>query len=378
MINPMDLTYMEMAYGLAEKAVGRASPNPCVGAVIVRNGHVVGAGWHQGPGTPHAESLALQQAGRRAEGATLYLTLEPCVHWGHTPPCLESLLQARLGRAVISSCDPNPLVFRKGVRGLRRAGLPVLVGILEDRNLRLNEGYFKFIQRKIPFVTLKAASTLDGRIATRTGDSRWISSPAARDYVHLLRAEQDAVLVGVGTVLRDDPLLSVRHPLWKDKRLQRVVLDSRLRFPLTCRMLKSRAAGGILIFTGRHSSREKARKLESLGVEVVRLDGPESGGRSPRQPGQGQSLSLRTVLKELGRRKVASLLVEGGSGVETAFLEAGLVDKLFLTLSPRLCGGQQALSFYEGRGTALMRNTPNLKNGHFIVLDQEIFVEGYL
>jgi diaminohydroxyphosphoribosylaminopyrimidine deaminase/5-amino-6-(5-phosphoribosylamino)uracil reductase len=378
MINPIDLTYMEMAYGLAEKAVGRASPNPCVGAVIVRHGHVVGAGWHQGPGTLHAESIAVCQAGRLAEGATLYLTLEPCVHWGHTPPCLESLLQARLGRVVISSYDPNPLVFRKGVRGLRRAGLPVLVGTLEDKNLRLNEAYFKFIQRKIPFVTLKAASTLDGRIATRTGDSRWISSPAARDYVHLLRAEQDAVLVGVGTVLRDDPLLSVRHPLWKGKRLQRVILDSHLRTPLTCRMLKSREAGGILIFTGRLSSQDKARKLENRGVEVVRLDSPEGGGRSPRQPGQGPSLSLRAVLKELGRRKVAGLLVEGGSGVASAFLEAGLVDKLFLTLSPRLCGGRQALSFYEGRGAALIRNAPGLKNVHFFALDQEIFIEGYL
>jgi len=366
MTQPTDLAFMDMAYGLAEKGVGRTSPNPCVGAVVIRRGVVVGAGWHQGPGTPHAEALALRQAGRRAEGATLYVTLEPCVHWGHTPPCVESLLEARLGRVVISSYDPNPLVFRNGVRTLRRAGLKVLVGVRQEKNRRLNEAYFAFIRRHTPFVTLKAASTLDGRLATRTGDSKWISSPLARDYAHLLRAEHDAVLVGIGTVLRDDPRLTVRHPLWKGKRLRRVILDSRLRFPLSARMLKTLGAGEILIFSGPGSPAAKARKLEKMGVEVVRVES------------RGQFLSLPSVLRELGRRKVASLLVEGGSGVTSDFLEAGRVDKVFLTLSPKLVGGLQAPCLYEGRGAAFMRRALGLKNIHSFVLGQEIFIEGYL
>ena len=376
MTHPSDLAFMDMAYGLAEKGVGRASPNPCVGAVVVRRGLVVGAGWHQGPGTPHAEALALRQAGRRAEGATLYVTLEPCVHWGHTPPCVESLLEARLGRVVISSYDPNPLVFRNGVRTLRRAGLKVLVGIRQEKNRRLNEAYFAFIRRHTPFVTLKAASTLDGRLATRTGDSKWISSPLARDYAHLLRAEHDAVLVGIGTVLRDDPQLTVRHPLWKGKRLRRVILDSRLRFPLSGRMLKTLGAGEILIFSGPDGPAAKARKLEKLGVEVVQA---AYRGRSLRADNEGrQFLSLPAVLRELGRRKMASLLVEGGSRVASDFLEAGLVDKVFLTLSPKLVGGLQAPCLYEGRGAALIRRALGLKNIHSFNLGQEIFIEGYL
>jgi diaminohydroxyphosphoribosylaminopyrimidine deaminase/5-amino-6-(5-phosphoribosylamino)uracil reductase len=366
MIQSTDLAFMDMAYGLAEKGIGRASPNPCVGAVVVQRGAVVGAGWHQGPGTLHAEALALRQAGRRAKGATLFVTLEPCVHWGHTPPCVASLIEARLGRVVISSYDPNPLVFRSGVRTLRRAGLEVLVGVRPEKNLRLNEAYFAFIRRHTPFVTLKAAVTLDGRLATRTGDSKWISSPLARDYAHLLRAEHDAVLAGIGTVLGDDPQLTVRHSLWRGKRLRRIVLDSRLRFPLSARMLKTLRSGEILIFSGRGSPAAKARKLEKMGAEVVRVKS------------RGPFLSLPDVLRELGRRKVASLLVEGGSGVASAFLEAGLVDKVFLTLSPKLVGGCQAPCLYEGRGAASMSLALGLKNIHSFILGEEIFVEGYL
>jgi diaminohydroxyphosphoribosylaminopyrimidine deaminase/5-amino-6-(5-phosphoribosylamino)uracil reductase len=366
MIHSDDLSFMDMAFGLAEKGRGWASPNPCVGAVVVRRGVVVGAGWHLGPGTPHAETLALRQAGRLAQAATLYVTLEPCVHWGHTPPCVESLLKARLSRVVISSYDPNPLVFRRGVRILRQAGLDVLIGVRQEKNIPLNEAYFAFIRRQWPFVTLKAASSLDGRLATRTGDSKWISTPLARNYAHLLRAEHDALLVGIGTVLRDDPLLTVRHPLWKGKRLKRVILDTRLRFPPRARMMKTLSTGEILIFSGPDSPSARSRRLENLGAEVVRLER------------RGKYLSLPAVLGELGRREVAGLLVEGGSQTASNFLEARLVDKIFLTLSPKLVGGLQAPGLYGGRGAALIRRALGLKNVRSFVLDEEIFVEGYL
>jgi len=366
MSHSTDLAFMDMAFGLAEKGRGWASPNPCVGAVVVRRGVVVGAGWHLGPGTPHAETLALRQAGRSAQGATLYVTLEPCVHWGHTPPCVEFLLEARLSRVVVASYDPNPLVFRQGVRILRRAGLNVLTGVGQEKNLRLNEAYFAFIRRQTPFVTLKAASSLDGRLATRTGDSKWISTPLARDYAHLLRAEQDALLVGIGTVLRDDPLLTVRHPLWKGKRLKRIILDSRLRFPLRARMLKTLAAGEILVFGGPEAPLSRSRRLEDLGAEVVRLER------------RGEHLSLPAVLNELGRRQVAGLLVEGGSQTASSFLEARLVDKVFLTFSPKLVGGFRAPGLYGGRGPAQIRHALRLKNIRSFVLGEEIFVEGYL
>ena len=361
-----DFEYLEMAFGLAEKAVGRASPNPYVGAVLVRKGAVVGAGWHEGPGKPHAEIIALKQAGTLARGACLYVTLEPCVHWGRTPPCLGPVLEAGLERVVISSFDPNPLVNRRGAAALRRAGLDVSVGLHEEKNRKLNEAYFKFIRRREPFVTLKAASTLDGRMATRSLKSRWISSPAAREYAHLLRAEHDAILVGIGTVLKDDPLLTVRHPLWPDKRPLRVVLDSHLRFPLNARLLATLDSGPLLIFTGPNISPAKARRLEKRGAEIVPLTGGKRG------------LPLGRVLRELGRRQVAGLLVEGGSAVCSSFLEHRLADKLFLILSPKLFGGLRAPSFYEGRGADLVRDALRLDPLRLFDLNGEIFLEGYL
>ena len=260
-----------MAYGLAEKARGRTSPNPCVGAVIVTAGRIVGFGYHEEAGKPHAEIIALARAGRQAKGATIYLTLEPCVHWGRTPPCADSLIRAGLKRAVISAVDPNPLMNGRGIRALKGAGIEVSTGGLREKNQRLNEAYLKFITRKVPFVTLKAAASLDGRIAAKTGHSRWISSAAARESVHLLRGEQDAILVGSGTVLQDDPFLTVRHRLWPGKRIMRVVLDTRLRTPRDARILSSPSHGRVLIFTGPQVPERKVKALESKGAEVIRV-----------------------------------------------------------------------------------------------------------
>lgn len=357
-----DLDLMEMAYGLAEKARGRTSPNPCVGAVVTAGGAIVGWGYHEEAGRPHAEIIALDRAGRKARGGTIYLTLEPCVHWGRTPPCADRLLGAGLARAVVSAVDPNPLVSGRGLAALEGAGFEVATGLLEERNRRLNEAYIKYITRKVPFVTLKAAISLDGRIAARSGDSRWVSSAEARDYVHLLRGEHDAILVGVGTVLSDDPRLTVRHAQWKGKRILRVVLDPGLRTPAAARIL---SAPGALIFTDRKASRKKEAVLEARGAEIVRV------------PGGPKALDLRSVLAELGKREIASLLVEGGSRVHTSFIEAGLADKLILALSPKLVGGRKAVSFFEGEGVRTMAAALKITGVRCFPVGGDRMIEGY-
>jgi diaminohydroxyphosphoribosylaminopyrimidine deaminase/5-amino-6-(5-phosphoribosylamino)uracil reductase len=365
MNDDVDLAYMHMAYGLAEKARGRSSPNPLVGSVIVRRGAIIGHGYHEEAGKPHAEIMALRKAGRRARGATMYITLEPCVHWGRTPPCVDGLIEAGLKRAVISAYDPNPLVHKKGVRRLKRAGLEVAVGLLEEKNSQLNEIYAKYITRKIPFVTLKAALSLDGKTATWTGDSKWISSAGTRDYIHLFRGEYDALMIGIATLIKDDPLLTVRHPTWGDKRISRIILDPHLRFPLTARILKTLARGPVILFALEGVSPAKAETLRKKGVEIVPLAKSWKAG------------GLESILAELGRREIASLLVEGGSRLQTGFIEAGLADKLVLTISPKLIGGREAPGFFAGEGARRIRETLPVKSLRPFLLGDDLILEGY-
>jgi len=360
-----DRGWMEMAYGLAEKARGRTSPNPLVGAVVVRDGVLVGHGYHAEPGRPHAEILALGMAGRKARGGTLYVTLEPCVHRGRTGPCIETVLAAGLSRAVVSAVDPNPLVNGKGLRRLEEAGLDVSVGLLAERNAALNEAHAKWIVRRVPFVTLKAALTLDGKIACTGGDSKWISSGGTRDYVHLLRGEQDALLVGINTLVADDPLLTVRHRGWPGKTILRVILDSGLRFPLTSRILTTLDRGRILVFAAAEAPREKAAALEAVGVEVLL---PRDGARI---------WGLAGVLAELGRREVTALLVEGGSRTFTAFIEEGLADKAVLTLAPRFVGGAAAPTLIGGEGVDRISSAVALERTRTFRIEDDLVVEGY-
>jgi diaminohydroxyphosphoribosylaminopyrimidine deaminase/5-amino-6-(5-phosphoribosylamino)uracil reductase len=362
--HPKDLSYLEMAFGLAEKARGWASPNPYVGAVLVNGDAIVGWGYHERPGAPHAEINALRLAGRRAKGSTLYLTLEPCVHWGRTPPCIDAVISAAPRRVVISSYDPNPVVSKKGVRRLREAGIEVEVGMLERRHKTLNEAYIKHVTKGLPLVTLKAAVTLDGRIATRTGDSRWVSSPEARDYVHLLRGEHDAVMVGIDTILRDDPELTVRHPQWKGKTILRAIVDSELRLSLRARVLASLERGAVAVLTTELASKGKERVLKEKGVEVVRL------------PRVSEGVDLRQALAWLGERGVASLLVEGGSRLLTAMIEARLADRLFLTISPKLVGGEEAPSLIEGRGIQRMSEALVIRDFSSFAIGQDTVLEG--
>ena len=360
-----DAAYMHLAYSLAEKALGRASPNPYVGALVVKNDVIVGHGYHEGAGSPHAEIAALERAGRRAKGGTLYVTLEPCVHWGRTPPCVDAVLSAGVKRVVISSLDPNPLVFQKGVRKIRRAGIDVTVGVLEERNRRLNEFYAKYITRSIPFVTLKAALSLDGKMATKKFDSRWISSPPTREYIHLLRAEYDALMVGVNTIIQDDPRLTVRHSNWRDKKLTRIILDSALRLPRQARILSTLAQGRTLVFTNMNAPRPKKEALAKLGVEVISL------------PGATAIVDLHRVLAALGKREIASVLVEGGGRLATSLLEKKLADKVVLTISPRFIGGKNAVSVFGGEGPKSLKDALSLNAVSSFQIGEDTLLEGY-
>jgi len=364
MKNQKDIFYLQMAYALAGKAVGWASPNPYVGAVLVKGEKIVGEGYHEKPGQPHAEIVALRKAGSLARNSTAYITLEPCVHWGKTPPCIDALLPAGLRRVVISDLDPNPLVYKKGVKRLREAGIEVSVGLLREKNRHLNETYLKYITKKIPFVTAKAAVSLDGKISTKKFSSRWISSPQTREYFHLLRGEYDALMIGVNTLIKDNPLLTIRHPNWKGKRLTRIILDSHLRFPLKAKILSTLSQGKILVFTTQNASLKKADALGRSGVEVVMLS--------------SSRIALKKVLSWLGIHEISSVLVEGGGRLLTSMFEEKLVDKAFISLSPKLIGGATAPSFLQGKGVDLVKDSLYLKRTHSFQIDEDIIMEGYL
>jgi diaminohydroxyphosphoribosylaminopyrimidine deaminase/5-amino-6-(5-phosphoribosylamino)uracil reductase len=359
-----DRAYLEMAYALAENARGWSNPNPHVGAVIVNGGRIVGYGFHKKAGLPHAEALALRMAGDRARHGTAYITLEPCVHWGRTPPCIDAILAAGLRRAVISALDPNPKVHSRGVSAMKRAGILVDVGLLEEKNRRLNEAYTKYIRTKIPFVTIKAAVSLDGRIATRTGSSQWITGKASRNYIHLLRGENSALMLGINTLLHDDSRLTVRHPHWRGKKTVRVVLDTDLRFPHGARMLKTLKEGPIWVFCGSGAPPEKAASLEAQGVRVFR--------------GKEKRIRLPGVLEELGAMEISSVFVEGGGGLYTSFLRERLADKVILTFAPKLIGGKEAISFFQGRGPERISEALEIKETRVFPLGRDIILEGYL
>lgn len=362
-----DSAFLEMAYSLAEKAKGWSSPNPYVGAVIVKKGVVIGKGFHEKPGHPHAEVIALQQAGSRARNATAYITLEPCVHWGRTPPCVDSLIQSGIKRVVVSALDPNPLVYKKGIQKLKQAGILVSVGLLEEKNARLNEIYNKYIRQKMPFVTAKVAVSLDGKVATKTHDSKWITERRTRKYVHLLRGEYMAIMVGINTILEDDPRLTIRHRLWRKKQLTRIVVDSKLRIPSEAKLFQTRSRGRILVFTHQPEASLRAQEVKNKGAEVISV-GKTSSGR----------LNLKEILSWLGRHDISSVIIEGGPVLLTSLLESKQVDKIYITQSPRLIGGEKAPTFYGGEGFSTVSQAIRLKNTRCFPIEEDIILEGYL
>lgn len=314
---------MRLALDRARKGLGRTSPNPPVGAVVVREGEVVGMGHHERAGGPHAETLALRDAGEGARGADLYVTLEPCDHEGKTPPCAPAVIEAGIRRVFIGAIDPNPKVSGRGVARLRGAGLEVETGILGEEARALIEPWEKFIQSRTPFVIAKAAATLDGRIATRTGASRWITGEAARAEVHALRSICDAVLVGTGTVRMDDPALTARNPGGRNPL--RIILDSRLSIPPTARLFSEE--GHTLVACTSEAEEGRAKVLREAGAEILGCRATPEG-----------RVDLGDLLARLGERGIVSVLVEGGAEVFSSFLEAGEVDRLLLYLAPKIFG----------------------------------------
>jgi len=334
----MNADYMSAALELARQGVGRTSPNPAVGAVVVREGEVVGRGFHTWVGVKHAEVLALEEAGERARGGELYVNLEPCSHHGRTGPCTEAIIAAGVRRVVAAMQDPNPLVSGVGLRRLRSAGVEVELASKFSREAeQINEAFAHFMRTGRPLVTLKAALTLDGKIAAPDDNVGWITSERARAHVQQLRHQSDAILTGIGTVLADDCLLTDRSGLERSRPLLRIVLDSQLRLPLTARMVAG-AKDDLLVITTSAASPDRYRALESRGVKILTMDGP--GGRT----------DLRRLIEHLARERYLSLMIEAGSKVNWAALEAGVVDKIFFYYAPKILGGLQSLPVAGGAG----------------------------
>jgi diaminohydroxyphosphoribosylaminopyrimidine deaminase/5-amino-6-(5-phosphoribosylamino)uracil reductase len=355
--------WMKRALLLARKGKGRTSPNPLVGAVLVKRGKVMGEGYHAKAGKAHAEIVAIERAGKDARGSTLYVNLEPCTHYGKTPPCAPAVVQAGVRRVVVGMVDPNPLVKGKGISTLRKAGIDVQIGTLEKQCKTLNEAFCKYILVKEPFVILKAAATLDGKIATRNGESKWISNEASRRLVHGVRNEVDAVVVGVGTILKDDPLLTARIRGGRDP--VRIILDSRLRIPEDARVIGV-SSSRTLIATTTLAPRDKIERLEKAGAQVVLVESKNG------------KVDLRSFLSKLGEMGMMSILVEGGSQINGAFLDGGLIDKLLLFLSPRMMGDPQALGIFRGKGFEHLKEAASIQDIKIRRIEEDILVEGYL
>lgn len=356
---------MERALHLAAGGRGRTSPNPMVGAVLTRRGAIVGEGYHAFAGGEHAEVAAIRAAGELARGGTCFVTLEPCAHHGKTPPCTEALIQAGITRAVVAGYDPNPLVAGRGVERLRAAGVTVEVGLLQEEAAQLNEAYFTYVQTGRPFVILKAAMSLDGKLATRTGDSQWITGELSRQRVHQMRNAVDAVVIGIGTVLKDDPMLTARVDAEEGRDPLRVVIDSRGRLPVDARLLRT-GSQPVLVAVGPRVSQARLATLRRQDAEVIVLPRGEGG------------LSLPHLFRELGRREITSVMIEGGGKLATSALQGGIVDKLVLMLAPILIGGRKASTLFQGDGADKLTEALRIRQLTVERIGDDILLEGYV
>ena len=357
---------MARAIELASRARGRTSPNPMVGAVLVRGDAIVGEGFHPRAGESHAETIALAQAGAAARGADLYVNLEPCSHHGRTPPCADAIIAAGVARVFAAMRDPNPKVDGRGVALLRTAGVKVHIGLLGDEAVRLNEVYCTNVTSGLPQVTLKIGMSLDGKTATRTGEARWITGEASRTRVHEMRNAVDAILVGIGTILADDPDLTTRLAGTDCRHPDRVVIDSHLRIPSRARVLAHRNRGRTILVAGPHAAESRVRELRELGAEVIIVDGGE------------RRVDLRLVVERLFAQGITSVLIEGGSEIAASSLEAGIVDKLVFFIAPLLIGGREAPAVIGGRGVGPLADALRLRDVRWETVGDDIMVEGYV
>ena len=350
---------MELALKLAEKGKGTASPNPIVGCLIVKRGRIVGRGWHKKCGEDHAEICALKDAGKKAKDGLMYVTLEPCSHWGKTPPCTEKIVQAGIREIVIGMKDPNPLI--SGYDELRFRGIKTRIGILEEECKKLNEPYIKWIKTKTPFVIAKAAMSLDGKIATTTGHSKYITGKEARKYVHELRAEYDAVMVGSNTIAKDNPQLTVR--LIKGRNPIKIVVDSTLKISAKANVIKNEPSK-LIIATTRKAPKKKIKLLQNKGVRVLVLNA--KNGR----------VDLEHLMKELGKHDIISIMIEGGAELNAEALRSKIVDKILFFISPKMIG--KGLEAIGDLGVKKVDKSINLKNIDYKKIGKDMLIEGYL
>ncbi|MFH1242135.1 MAG: bifunctional diaminohydroxyphosphoribosylaminopyrimidine deaminase/5-amino-6-(5-phosphoribosylamino)uracil reductase RibD [Pseudomonadota bacterium] len=361
----MDCKFMREALQQARKGLGRTSPNPAVGAVIVRDGEIIARGYHHKAGLPHAEVEALRKMDGKAQGATLYVTLEPCNHFGRTPPCTGAILESGIKRVVVGMKDPNPEVSGGGCEFLRKNGVEVDTGVMESECRRLNEGYLKFVANKRPFVLVKSALTIDGWTATSTGDSKWITNERSRQFVHRLRNQVDALMVGVGTVLRDDPSLTTRLRQGQGKDPLRVIADTHLRIPMNAKVLNHNSIAQTLLVVGNHLPPEDLKRYENKGVSVLAC------------PLRGEKIDLGALMDILGHRSVMTLLVEGGASIIGSMFRGRLIDKVFIFTASRFLGGDDGVPLARGPGARRIDDCLSLRDVEVRRFGGDILTVGY-
>lgn len=353
--------YMKKAIALAKKGRGYTNPNPIVGAVILKDGRMIGKGYHRAYGEAHAEVEALNDCKESSIGATLYVTLEPCSHTGKTPPCVDAIIRAGIGEVVIGMVDPNPLVSGQGIKKLESAGIKVIHGVLEDEVKALNHIFMKYISTGKPYCILKSAMTLDGKMATVTGDAKWITSQVSRHYVHELRHQMSAIMVGIGTVLADNPKLTTRLPHKKGQHPIRVILDTACRIPLDAALLHEE--GRTLLIVGHDAPEGKVGYLRKTGIEVWVMDNIDR-------------IDIAKVIGMLGDRGIDSVLIEGGSLINDSALRAGVVDEVMMFIAPKIVGGSLAKSPVGGEGIPYMKDAITLEEVEMKVLGPDILMRG--
>ena len=361
-----NVSFMQRALTLAASARGHTSPNPLVGAVVVQGDRIVGEGYHRKAGETHAEINALSHAGKAAHNATLYVTLEPCCHWGRTPPCTEAIIRAGIASTFVAHVDPNPKVTGKGMRQLERAGIHVHAGLCEDEARRLNEIYIKYIHTRRPFVILKSAISLDGKIATVSGESQWITSQASRLKAHEIRGSVDAILVGIGTILRDNPSLTTRIPNQDGKDAIRIVVDSQGRTPLTAKIFNPKSEAGVIVAVAENASPEKVEKLQAAGAEVLVIEEEQN------------RVCLSALMRKLGQKEITSVLIEGGGEINASALKAKIVDKVSFFIAPKLIGGVNAPGSIGGEGIQRLSEALALRDLNIMPIEEDFLIEGYV
>lgn len=357
------LYYMNLAIKLAIKAKGMTSPNPLVGALVVKDGRIIGRGFHIKAGLEHAEIIALEDAGERAKGATLYSTLEPCTHFGKTPPCVDRIIQSGVKKVIIGMIDPNPVNNGKGVRILKTHNIKVEVGFLEDKLKKINESFIKYITKRMPFVTVKVAQSLDGKIATRTGESKWITSDKSRNFSHHIRQYYDGILVGVNTILRDNPTLDA----WFAKKQPiKIVVDSKLSIPQDANIFS--AKNKVILVTLPVSPGQETENRKILSEKARILEVKEKAGQ----------INLKDMIKKLAQLGITSVLVEGGGTLIGSLFDEGLVDKIMFFISPKIIGGREAISSVMGKGVSRIDKAIKLKEMSLKRIGEDFLIEGYV